>query len=318
LGRDPGKKAPIFRPNRIFFTKKSPKEDDMKKPVRFGLFFSLALIFSMINASWTLNAAEMAKPAIVLAAFGTTTDAFPTYKNIEDQVKERFPDYEIRWAFTSKMVRKKVLEEQHKELKSLVEVLQDLKAAGFTRIAVQPLLLSPGKEMEEVEKQIREVPGLTVALGKPLLSNDADMAETLKGVSREFPADLQKNAVVLMGHGSPDPKAQAANASFAQLLHRQYPENVFFGLVEFQKPGKEEVLQEVKKSGVTSVVFIPFLLVAGDHVQNDMLGSGPDSWKSGLLQMGNYQVEGIRKGLGYNKEIVNIYLDHLAQALKGL
>jgi len=290
----------------------------MKKQARFGLFFSLALILSMINASWTLNAAQMAKPAIVLAAFGTTTNAFPTYKNIEDQVKERFPGYEIRWAFTSKMVRHKVQEEQHKELKSLPEVLQDLKTAGFTRIAVQPLLLAPGKEWEEVERQSREVPGLTVALGKPLLSNDADMAETIKALSREFPADLKKNAVVLVGHGSPDPKAQAANTSFAQLLRRRYPENVFFGLVEFQKPGKEEVLQEVKKSGVTSVVFIPFLLVAGDHVQNDILGSGPDSWKSELLKMGSYRVKGIIQGLGYDKEIVNIYLDHLAQALKGL
>jgi sirohydrochlorin cobaltochelatase len=123
---------------------------------------------------------------------------------------------------------------------------------------------------------------------------------------------------VLVGHGSPDPKAQATNNAFAQLLRRRYPENVFFGLVEFQKPGKEEVLQEVKKSGVTSVVFIPFLLVAGDHVQNDILGSSPESWKSELLKMGNYRVEGINQGLGYRKEIVNIYLDHLAQALKGL
>jgi len=31
-----------------------------------------------------------------------------------------------------------------------------------------------------------------------------------------------------------------------------------------------------------------------------------------------YRVEGITQGLGYHKEIVNIYLDHLAQALKGL
>ena len=285
---------------------------------RFGLFFSLALILSMISALWTRNATAAAKPAIVLAAFGTTTNAFPTYQNIEDQVKERFPGYEIRWAFISKMVRHKVREEQHKELKSLPEVLQDLKAAGFTRIAVQSLLLAPGKEWEGVVRQSREVPGLTVALGKPLLSNDADMVETIKALSREFPADLKKNAVVLVGHGSPDPKAQATNNAFAQLLRCRYPENVFFGLVEFQKPGKEEVLQEVKKSGVTSVVFIPFLLVAGDHVQNDILGSSPESWKSELLKMGNYRVEGINQGLGYQKEIVNIYLDHLAQALKGL
>jgi sirohydrochlorin cobaltochelatase len=290
-------------------------EDNMLKKLWF-----LALLLLLAGIPWNLSAAATppAKPAIVLAAFGTTTNAFATYDKIDQQVKKRFPGYEVRWAFTSKKVRHKVREEQHKELKGLPEVLRDLKAAGFTKVVVQSLHLAPGKEWEGVIKQSREVPGLQVALGKPLLSDKADEVKAVKALSQEFPADLQKNAVVLVGHGSPDPKAQATYNSFAQLLHRRYPQNVFFGLVEFEKPGKEEVLQEVKKSGVTSVVFIPFLLVAGDHVQHDILGSGPESWKSGLLKMGHYQVRGITQGLGYQQEIVQIYLDHLAQALKSL
>jgi len=303
-----------------FFWKKTASitEDNMVKRIKFG-WLSLALILSMISAPWTLNAAATAKPAIVLAAFGTTTDAFPTYQKIEDQIKERFPGYEVRWAFTSTKVRHKVLQEQHKKLKSLPEVLTDLKVDGFTKVAIQSLLLAPGKEWEEVLKQSREVPGLTVAVGKPLLSGKADEMKVLNDLSKAFPSDLKKNAVVLVGHGSPDPKAQATNNSFAQLLHSRYPDgNVFFGMVEFEKPGKEEVLQEIKRSGATSVKIIPFLLVAGDHVQNDILGNGPESWKSELLKMGNYQVEGVRQGLGEQKEIVNIYLEHLTQALQNL
>ncbi len=290
----------------------------MVKRIKFG-WLSLALILSVIGAPWTLHAAATAKPAIVLAAFGTTTNAFPTYDKIDKQVKERFPGYEVRWAFTSKKVRHKVKEEQHKELKSLPEVLQDLKAAGFTKVAIQSFHLAPGKEWEGVVRQSREVPGLTVALGNPLLSGKADEIKVLNVLSQGFPQDLKKNVVVLVGHGSPDPKAQATNDSFAQLLRSRYPEgNVFFGLVEFEKPGKEEVLQEVKRSGATSVMLIPFLLVAGDHVQNDILGSGPESWKSELLKMGNYQINGVRQGLGEQEEIVNIYLEHLSQALKSL
>ena len=71
------------------------------KQIKFRWLW-LALILSIISAPWTLNAAATAKPAIVLAAFGTTTNAFPTYDKIDKQVKERFPGYEIRWAFTSK------------------------------------------------------------------------------------------------------------------------------------------------------------------------------------------------------------------------
>jgi hypothetical protein len=79
----------------------------MVKRSRFGWLF-LALIFTMISAPWTLNAASTAKPAIVLAAFGTTTEAFDTYNHFEEKVKARFPGYEIRWAFTSHKVRHKV------------------------------------------------------------------------------------------------------------------------------------------------------------------------------------------------------------------
>ncbi len=283
----------------------------VRKFLRRGLLV-LWLVLGLQAAAWARE------PAIVLTAFGTTTSAFSTYQNIENQVKERFPGHEIRWAYTSGMVRRKVQVEQHKALKSLPEVLQDLQSAGFTRIAVQSLLLAPGKEWETTVKQSRGVPGLTVALGKPLLSNNADMAGTIEALGREFPADLQKTAVVLVGHGSPDPQGQATNNTFAQLLRRRYPEHVFFGLVQFQPPGKEEVLREVKQSGVTSVVFVPFLLVAGEHLQRDILGNGPDSWKSALLQMGNYRVEGLSQGLGYRKEIVHIYLDHLEAALKEL
>jgi sirohydrochlorin cobaltochelatase len=281
-------------------------------------WFSLALILAMMSAPGALNAAAPAKPAIVLAAFGTTTSAFATYNKIEDQVKKSFPGYEVRWAFTSRMVRQKVWKDQHKKLQSLPEVLKNLKADGFAKVVVQSFLLAPGKEWEETVKQSKGVPGLTVKLGQPLLSGKADELQTMQILSKEFPPDLQKTAVVLVGHGSPDPKAQATYDSFARLLRDHYPHGrVWFGMVEFEKPGKEEVLQEVKQSGVTSVVLMPFLLVAGDHVQNDILGSGPESWKSALLKMG-CQVKGIRQGLGDRPAIVDIYLKHLAQALKGL
>lgn len=286
----------------------------------FGVFLAVLLV-SIINAPWNLYAAStpQAKPAIILAAFGTTTNAFPTYDKIDKQVKERFPGYEIRWAFTSKKVRQKVKEEQHKELQSLPEALHALKNEGYTKIAIQSFHLTPGKEWEEVVRQSREVTGIKVALGKPLLSSKADEIRVLNALSKEFPSDLKKNAVLLVGHGSPDPKAQAINKSFAQLLHSRYPGGkVFFGMVEFEKPGKEEVLQEIKRSGVASVKIIPFLLVAGDHVQNDILGSDPESWKSEMLKMGNYQINGVRQGLGEQKKIVDIYLEHLAQAMQNL
>ena len=43
------------------------------------------LLIAVISAPGALHAASTAKPAIVLAAFGTTTAAFDTYRHFETQ-----------------------------------------------------------------------------------------------------------------------------------------------------------------------------------------------------------------------------------------
>jgi len=255
------------------------------------------------------------EPVLVLTAFGTSTAAFDTYRHIEEKVKARFPGHEIRWAFTSGKVRRKVAQEQGKELKNLPQTLQELKAAGFSRVAVQSLHVVPGEEWQEVVAESREVPGLKVALGKPLLSAASDEERTLAALSKTFPPDLKNTAVVLVGHGTPNPEAARTYLDFDKLLRSRYPgQNVYLGLVS-GKPGRDEVLAQVKRGGATSVRLVPFLLVAGEHVNTDILGDGPESWKSRLLAQGKYRVEGGRQGLGYNDDIINLYLDHLQEAL---
>ena len=288
----------------------------MVKRIRFGWLF-LALILSMISAPWTLNAASTAKPAIVLAAFGTTTEAFDTYNHFEKKVKERFPDYETRWAFTSHKVRHKVAKEKGQKLNDLGTTLRELKAAGYSRVVIQSLHIVPGEEWEKKVVQVsREIPGLKVALGKPLLSSEEDQERTLRTVAQTFPKDLKDTAVVLMAHGSPVPGGEKAYLAFDRLLRSRY-QNVFLGAVE-DKPTKEEAFAAVKKANPANVVLMPFMFVAGEHVAKDMLGDDPESWKSELLKQKAYRIEGVKKGLGYQDGIIDIYLDHLAQALKSL
>jgi sirohydrochlorin cobaltochelatase len=290
----------------------------MVKRIRFG-WLSLVLILSMISAPWTLNAASTAKPAIVLAAFGTSTEAFDTYNYFEQKVKARFPDHEIRWAFTSHKVRHKVAQEKGQKLNDLPTTLQELKSAGYTRVAVQSLHLVPGEEWEKkIVQESRKVPGLKIALGKPLLSSKQDQEQVLQAVAQTFPQDLKNNAVVLVAHGSPSPEGTATYLAFNRLLRSHYPhQNVFLGTVE-GKPTRQEALEAVKKSTAATVVLMPFLFVAGEHVAKDILGDDPESWKSELLKQKAYRIEGITKGLGYQEGIVNIYLDHLSRAMKGL
>jgi sirohydrochlorin cobaltochelatase len=276
------------------------------------LLLVLLLVLGLTAAAWAKE------PAIVLTAFGTTTAAFDTYKHIEDQVRERFPGHEIRWAFTSGKVRKKVAQEQGKELKDMPQVLKGLQAAGFTRVVVQSLHVVPGEEWQEVLRESRQVPGLKVAVGKPLLSDAKDESLVLAALGQTFPSDLKNTAVILVGHGSPNPQAQETYLAFEKLLQARYPgQNIFLGLVD-AKPGRDEALAQIKGSGAASVRLVPFLLVAGEHVNTDILGDGPESWKSRLLAQGVSRVDGVRRGLGYNDDIINLYLDHLQAALRGL
>jgi sirohydrochlorin cobaltochelatase len=286
----------------------------MVKQVRFG-WLSLVLILVMISAPWTLNAASTAKPAIVLAAFGTTTEAFDTYHHFEKKVKERFPGYEVCWAFTSHKVRHKVATEKGQKLNDLGTTLRELKAAGYSRVVIQSLHIVPGEEWDKkVVQATRDIPGLKVALGKPLLSSNEDQERTLKTVAHSFPKDLKNTAVVLMAHGSPAPEGEKTYVAFDRLLRSHY-QNVFLGTVE-GKPSKEEAFDAVKQANPATVVLMPFMFVAGEHVAKDMLGDDPESWKSELLKQKAYRIEGGKKGLGYQDGIIDIYLDHLAQALK--
>ena len=61
----------------------------------------------------------------------------------------------------------------------------------------------------------------------------------------------------------------------------------------------------------------PLMIVAGDHVVNDMAGDGEDSWKSTLERAG-YPVTCHLKGLGEYPQVRQMFLAHLAKALECL
>jgi len=274
------------------------------------------LLFVLVPAMPAVSAAAAAKPAIVLVAFGTSTPAVATYDYFDKKVKERFPGHEVRWAFTSQKVRAKVKKEQGRDLKDLAQTLQGLKAAGFARVAVQSLHVVPGEEWEEVVRESKSVPGLQVALGPPLLTSPEDRQRVLKALEPNFPQDLKQNAVVLVGHGSPHPKGEGEYLAFGELLRQRFPQQQVYLAVVAGKPTREEALSRVKVSSAQAVLFIPFLFVAGEHMAKDIMGDEPESWKSELLKHKAYKIQAGDRGLGYQEGIIQVYLDHLAGALK--
>ena len=90
--------------------------------------------------------------AILLVAFGTSDpEAQKTFGRIEEQARKAFPGVEIRWAYTSGMIRKKLAREG-KALDSPEVALARLMETGFTHVAVLSLHTIPGEEFHELHR----------------------------------------------------------------------------------------------------------------------------------------------------------------------
>jgi sirohydrochlorin cobaltochelatase len=255
------------------------------------------------------------KNAIMLVAFGTSVpEALKAFDQIEKQVKETFPNEEIRWAFSSKIIRAK-LRKQGRELDSPAVALAKLLEAGYTRIAIASFHTLPGEEFHDLNqdvqalKQMSEAHGRKVLVSRPLLSSRKNMESLTKAVLKEVPKDRKpEDAVILMGHGSEHHPGDAVYAAMNFYAMKIDP-NLFIGTVE-GNPRLEDIIPKLKEKAVKKVYLVPLMAVAGDHARNDMCGDEADSWKSTLQKQG-FQVECILKGTAENPEIVGIWLDNL-------
>ena len=245
--------------------------------------------------------------AIILTAFGTSTEARATYDVFEAGVLQQFPQYDIHWAYTSRTLRAKMA------LKGIVwrspaELLRDLPERGYRSAVIQSLHIVPGKEFEKIAVAAAQAP-LPAAVGRPLLSCSADCSLVLDGLAAHIP-DPASTITVLAGHGTPHHEATAIYNEFSRQLHVRYSENVYLCMVEGE-PSWEETLKRIQKSPLRRVRIVPFMFVAGDHILHDVLGAG-NSW---LAQLEGYEVDALRSGLGHNPAVVDVFFQHMQAAL---
>ncbi len=261
------------------------------------------------------------KEAIILTAFGTSVqEAAKAYDGIEDEVRAEFPGIEIRWAFTSKKIRRKRALEG-KDFPSPELVMARTMQDGFTHVSVMSLHVIPGIEFHELSRNVSlfgdMVGGIErVAVSRPLLSSHADCRRVARILAWRLGAALEDGeAILFMGHGTAKHPAYALyyalNAAFQDIDPRMY-----VGCV-MGVPDLDETAPKVLASGVRKVLLVPLMAVAGDHARNDMAGEGPGSWKSKLEQEG-LSCETHFKGIAEYPEIVDIWIDHLKEARRDL
>ncbi len=248
------------------------------------------------------------KPAIVLVAFGTSKmEARAVYDHILEHAKKRFPDYEIRWAWTSKIILKK-LQAQGMAVYTPDETLEQLRKEGYSKIVMQSFHVMPGAEYEEMLAAGRRAAGLSIQYGLPLWANSDDIQKAIRAVE---PSLRRDRVNVFVGHGNPDKQANAQLIQFVEAAEKDR-DNVFVFSVEGE-PGLRRLPEaRAKANELGGVHFLPMMIVAGEHIMEDVMGEDAASWRS---QMAAADVS-CAGPLGSNDAILEIYFDHTEAAMK--
>lgn len=264
------------------------------------------------------SGAQKVKPAILVVSFGTSFNdsRHITIGAIESAIREKFPDYDVRRAFTSQIIIDKLKERDGVVIDNVEEALDRLVADKVQEIVVQPTHLMNGYEYDDLTKALESYKDKfkKVALGEPLLSSDDDyykVIAALASVSERY--DDGKTALVFMGHGT-EAESNKVYSTLQDKLTAEGKKNYFIGTVE-ATPTIEDVLKGLKAAGLKKAVLRPLMVVAGDHANNDMADlEDPESWASQLTAAG-IEVECVLEGLGQIVEIDELYAAHAADAI---
>lgn len=261
---------------------------------------------------------DPSKKAILVVSFGTSYN--DTRENtigaIENQIAARYPDYEVRRAFTSQIIIDKLKSRDGLQIDNLPQSMERLVADGIGTLVVQPTHVMNGYEYEEMMEAIApyENKFADVKYGAPLLSSVEDYEKVIAALTAELGNIPEDEAVVFMGHGT-EHYANAAYAALDYMLKDLGHKNIFVGTVEAY-PSLDTVLRKVDEYGAKKVTLLPLMIVAGDHAANDMAGDEEDSWKTVFKSKG-YEVKCVLKGLGEYQAIRDIFTDHVGAAIKG-
>ncbi|MDK2821336.1 MAG: sirohydrochlorin cobaltochelatase [Clostridia bacterium] len=262
---------------------------------------------------------SIGKKGILVVSFGTSYENTrkACIESVENKIAKIFPEYEIRRAFTSQIIIKKLAERDNIKIDNPKEALQKMKEEGFSEVIVQPLHIINGSEFEEIVEVVKEFEGSfdKLSLGRPILTHVKDYKIAVEAIKEQLPKLDKGQAVVFMGHGSEHPANSAYACLQSVINHSDLNGKVFIATVEGY-PTLDYVIEDLKTKNINEVILMPFMLVAGDHAINDMAGDEEDSWKT-ILQKEGYVVSTYLHGLGENPAFQQIYIDHVKDTIQG-
>ena len=245
------------------------------------------------------------KASVLMVHFGTTFDG--TRKNtidaVNDEAKKEFPDMEIREAYTSRIIMRR-LKERGIVKDNPAEALDKLAKEGYTHIIVQPTNVINGVESKTLEQQLEMYKDKfkEIRTGSALLSTPEDYKAVAEIIDKEVGKVTDNEAVVLVGHGTHD----NGNAAYPAMDYtaKSMGYKFYVGTIE-GFPEFDDVVRGLKKDNIKKVILMPFMFVAGDHANNDIAVD----WKEALEKEG-FIVEVKLTSLGMMEDIRKMFIDH--------
>jgi sirohydrochlorin cobaltochelatase len=288
--------------------------------------FLCALSIALLLLAPQCSFAEDSKSAILIVSFGTSVpEARQAINSLVDAVRKEFTDSEVRLAFTSNIIRRKLARESQEIIPNPVQALAQLNDEGFRDVYIMPMHMIPGEEYDEIANVAAAFGTLegkygfkTLKLGHPFLDGVEDCEGMADVLLKRFDAQLQDEgtAIILMGHGTPE---HFANAMYSQLqlaLDTKSYGRFFVGTVE-AAPKIGDVIARLKRhSEVKKLVLSPLMIVAGDHAHNDLAGEDdPESWLNVLKAEGYSEVSTYLVGLGEDENIVRKFTSKISELI---
>lgn len=252
---------------------------------------------------------------ILVVSFGTSHNdtCKKTIEQIENDIREQYPNLPLYRAWTSGMIRKKVEKRDGIHIFGVKEALEVMAGDGIRELVVQPTHVLNGIENTHMEQEIKKAEGMfeKIAVGAPLLTTQEDSEKMVRLLTEEWKLS-DEEALVYMGHGT-EHHSNFAYAALNYQFKRTGNANMIMGTVEAY-PAIEHILEEVKERHVRKVILAPFMIVAGDHANHDLAGEDEDSWKT-VFEREGYEVQCVLKGLGEYKEVRKMFLEHLEKTM---
>ncbi|MBR6115495.1 MAG: sirohydrochlorin cobaltochelatase [Oscillospiraceae bacterium] len=255
------------------------------------------------------------KKALLVVSFGTsvTQTREKTIAAIERHLAAEFPDRKLYRAWTSGVIRRKLLKTEGLQIDSVAEALDRIAADGAEDLLVQPTHLLDGEENRLMIEAIRAAADrfASVKIGAPLLSTAEDLIAAADIVNEVCPDLGGDELFVWMGHGSAE-LLDNVYVALNFLYAREGRDNICVGTVEFD-PGFAPVEEMIVRRSPRRAYLMPLMVVAGDHAINDMAGDEPDSWKS-IIAASGVEPVCILRGLGEIESVQRRYAEHAKNA----